>query len=131
VFVFGWFFFAFKFIVLESSFLCLILIFLFVYELKIFPCNLNDTFSDLQMGHTNNDSVKVPFSLPPNAQNEGQFAFLVEEITAPQKLRGTLTYILKSQDGSTQEKVDFRINLPVAAYLMAVPCKRFECEDNV
>lgn len=79
-----------------------------------------------QLGQNHNDSVKVPFTLPPGAQNEGQFAFTVEDITAPQKLRGTLTYILKSSDGATQEKVDFRISLPCSAYLMTSPCKRSE-----
>ena len=79
-----------------------------------------------QLGQNHNDSVRVPFTLPPGAQNEGQFAFTVENITAPQKLRGTLTYILKSPDGSTQEKADFRIHLPCSAYLMTSPCKRSE-----
>ena len=86
------------------------------FDLNFHPCQ--------QLGHDHNDSVKVPFTLPPGAQNEGQFAFTVEDITAPQKLRGTLTYILKSSDGSTQEKVDFRINLPCSSYLLTSPCKR-------
>ncbi|KAH9491695.1 AP-3 complex subunit delta-1 [Bulinus truncatus] len=70
------------------------------------------------MGQKSHDAVKVPFVLLPEAQNEGQFAFLIDKITMPQKLRGTLTYILKSADGSTQDKVDFKINFPCSTYLV-------------
>uniref|UniRef100_A0A2C9KBU6 AP-3 complex subunit delta domain-containing protein n=1 Tax=Biomphalaria glabrata TaxID=6526 RepID=A0A2C9KBU6_BIOGL len=71
------------------------------------------------IGQKSHDAVKVPFVLLPEAQNEGQFAFLIDKITMPQKLRGTLTYILKSGDGSTQDKVDFKINLPCSTYLVS------------
>lgn len=47
------------------------------------------------MGQKTHDAVKVPFVLLPEAQNEGQFAFMVDKIIMPQKMRGTLTYILK------------------------------------
>ncbi|XP_050403527.1 AP-3 complex subunit delta-1 isoform X1 [Patella vulgata] len=78
------------------------------------------------MGHSNQDAVKVPFNLLPDSQNEGQFAFSVESINMPQKLRGTLTYILKSDDGSSHEKLDFRLNLPCSSYLVSTPCKSSE-----
>ncbi|CAL1543843.1 unnamed protein product [Lymnaea stagnalis] len=70
------------------------------------------------MGQKSHDAVKVPFVLLPEAQNEGQFAFTVDKITMPQKLRGTLTYIIKAMDGSTHDKVDFKINLPCSTYLV-------------
>ncbi len=41
------------------------------------------------------DAVKVPFTLLPEAQNEGQFAFTVDSVNMPQKLKGTLTYMVK------------------------------------
>lgn len=47
------------------------------------------------MGSSHHDAIKVPFILLPNAQNEGQFAFNIQEIKVPQKLKGTLTYIVK------------------------------------
>ncbi|PVD23927.1 hypothetical protein C0Q70_17203 [Pomacea canaliculata] len=75
------------------------------------------------LGQSHHDAVKVPFTLPPATQNEGQFAFTVDSIVVPQKMRGTLTYIVKTSDSSTQEKVDFRINLPCSAYLLNSPCK--------
>lgn len=47
------------------------------------------------MGSSHHDAIKVPFILLPSAQNEGQFAFNIQEIKVPQKLKGTLTYIVK------------------------------------
>ncbi|RUS81512.1 hypothetical protein EGW08_010719 [Elysia chlorotica] len=73
------------------------------------------------IGQKSHDAIRVPFVLLPEAQNEGQFAFTVDNITMPQKLRGTLTYIVKTEEGSTQDKVDFRINLPCSTYLVATP----------
>ncbi|XP_076439969.1 AP-3 complex subunit delta-1-like isoform X2 [Babylonia areolata] len=96
------------------------------HTLKDLEFNVLDTLNTKLirgLGQNHNDAVKVPFTLPPGAQNEGQFAFTVDDITAPQKMRGTLTYILKSPDGSTQEKVDFRIHLPCCSYLLTSPCK--------
>ena len=48
-----------------------------------------------QPGVPAHEAVKVPFVLLPNAQNEGQFAFTVDSINMPQKLKGTLTYVTK------------------------------------
>lgn len=47
------------------------------------------------MGSSHHDAIKVPFILLPSAQNEGQFAFNIQEIKVAQKLKGTLTYIVK------------------------------------
>ncbi|XP_070195049.1 AP-3 complex subunit delta-1-like isoform X2 [Littorina saxatilis] len=102
------------------------------HTLKDLEFNVLDTLNTKLvrgMGHSNSDAVKVPFTLPAGTQNEGQFAFGVEEITAPQKLRGTLTYILKSADGSSHEKVDFKINLPCSSYLLTLPCKSEDFAD--
>ena len=49
----------------------------------------------LQPGVSLHDSVKIPFSLAPQSQNEWQFAFTVEAVTSPQKVKGTLTYMLQ------------------------------------
>ncbi|XP_013390011.1 AP-3 complex subunit delta-1-like isoform X2 [Lingula anatina] len=74
-------------------------------------------------GASQHDAVKVPFVLLPNAQNEGQFAFTVEQINMPQRLRGTLTYIVKNDDGATHDKLDFKLHLPCSSYLVPVSCK--------
>ena len=47
------------------------------------------------MGHTSHDAVQVPFILPPSVVNEGQFAFSVDSILMPTKMKGTLTYMVK------------------------------------
>lgn len=73
-------------------------------------------------GMSQHDAIQVPFVLLPESQNEGQFAFQVESITMPQKLKGTLTYILKSDDGSSQDKLDFKLTIPCSAYLVGIPC---------
>jgi AP-3 complex subunit delta-1 len=75
--------------------------------------------------------VRVPFQLPPEAQNEGQFAFNVDAITMPQKLKGTLTYIVKSDDGTTQEKLDFKLLLPCSAFLVGLPCNGYALQFHM
>ncbi|KAK3089741.1 hypothetical protein FSP39_006122 [Pinctada imbricata] len=75
------------------------------------------------MGSTHHDAIRVPFLLLPGGQNEGQFAFSVQDINTAQKLKGTLTYILKSDDGSTHEKIDFKLNFPCSSFLVSTPCK--------
>ncbi|XP_074643854.1 AP-3 complex subunit delta-1-like isoform X2 [Tubulanus polymorphus] len=75
-----------------------------------------------EVGKTAHDPVKVPFILLPESQNEGQFAFTVDHINMIQRLRGTLTYIVKLEDGSTHEKLDFKINLLCSSFMMAIPC---------
>ncbi|XP_075250046.1 AP-3 complex subunit delta-1-like isoform X2 [Convolutriloba macropyga] len=47
--------------------------------------------------------------------------YTFKDIYWPQKLKGTLTYIAASEDGSTQDKVDFKLAVPVSAYLMPLP----------
>ncbi|XP_070562551.1 AP-3 complex subunit delta-1-like isoform X2 [Ptychodera flava] len=76
-----------------------------------------------EVGATPHDGIKVPFQLPPGAANEGQFAFTIESISMPQKLKGTLTYMIKDDEGSTSEKIDFKLLLPISAYIIGAPCK--------
>ncbi|VDI68190.1 AP-3 complex subunit delta [Mytilus galloprovincialis] len=78
------------------------------------------------IGCSHRDPVKVPFVLLPNSQNEGQFAFSVDSINIPQKLKGTLTYMEKTDDGSTHEKLDFKINFRCSDFLISTPCKSSE-----
>ncbi|XP_063231721.1 AP-3 complex subunit delta-1 isoform X2 [Bacillus rossius redtenbacheri] len=63
--------------------------------------------------------VKLPFHLAPRASSEAQFAFQVLDVTFPQKLRGTLTYMVETCDGvSTHEKLDFWLPLAVSSFLV-------------
>lgn len=96
------------------------------HNIKNLEFNVMDTLNtklSRGMGNTSHDAVQVPFVLPPNVVNEGQFAFSVESIQMPTKMKGTLTYMVKTDEGSTHEKLDFRIHFPCSAFLVAVPCK--------
>ncbi|XP_051977785.1 AP-3 complex subunit delta-1-like isoform X3 [Xyrauchen texanus] len=68
------------------------------------------------------DSLTVPFQLPPGVSNEARFVFSVQSIVMPQKLKGTLTFIVKSEDSSTHEKLDFRLHFTCTSYLITTPC---------
>jgi len=74
-----------------------------------------------QLGASKHDPVLVPFQLLPDMTNEGQFAFTVDSLVMSQFLRGTLTYILKQSDGSTSEKLDFKLSFPVSNYFYPHP----------
>lgn len=65
------------------------------------------TYLFSQNGTSLHDPVKVPFILLPESQNEGQFAFTVESISMPQKLKGTLTYMIKVV---SKNNFDFRLD---------------------
>ncbi|XP_068728186.1 AP-3 complex subunit delta-1-like [Montipora capricornis] len=73
------------------------------------------------IGCSSQDSVPVPFHLLPDSSNEGQFAFTVDSIVMSQKLRGTLTYVVKDNEGSTSEKMDFSVFLPCSSFLISTP----------
>ncbi|CAN8004626.1 unnamed protein product [Ixodes hexagonus] len=75
-------------------------------------------------GVDSQDAVKVPFQLPPCTANEGQFAFTVDSVSMAQRLRGTFTYMLVTDTGSTHEKLDFKLHLPVSSYLIGTMYKR-------
>uniref|UniRef100_A0A673J4I7 AP-3 complex subunit delta-1 n=2 Tax=Sinocyclocheilus rhinocerous TaxID=307959 RepID=A0A673J4I7_9TELE len=68
------------------------------------------------------DSLTVPFQLPPGISNEAHFVFSVQSIVMPQKLKGTLTFIVKSDESSTHEKLDFKLHFTCTSYLITTPC---------
>uniref|UniRef100_A0A8C2JY25 AP-3 complex subunit delta-1 n=1 Tax=Cyprinus carpio TaxID=7962 RepID=A0A8C2JY25_CYPCA len=68
------------------------------------------------------DSLTVPFQLPPGVSNEARFVFSVQSIVMPQKLKGTLTFIVKSDESSTHEKLDFKLHFTCTSYLITTPC---------
>lgn len=97
-----------------------------LYEIKSLEFNVMDTLNtklERGMGQSVHDAVQVPFVLPAGVSNEGQFAFFVESIVQPTKMKGTLTYMVKMEDGSTHDKVDFRVEFTCSAFLVALPCK--------
>ncbi|XP_056459935.1 AP-3 complex subunit delta-1 isoform X1 [Gadus chalcogrammus] len=68
------------------------------------------------------DGLTVPFQLPPGVSNEARFVFTVKSIVMPQKLKGTLTFIVKNEDSSTHEKLDFKLHFTCTSYLITTPC---------
>lgn len=73
-------------------------------------------------GSSAHDGVLVPFQLPPEVSNEARFVFAVESIIMPQKLKGTLTFIVKTEDGSSHEKLDFKLHFTCTSYMITTPC---------
>ncbi|XP_022244281.1 AP-3 complex subunit delta-1-like [Limulus polyphemus] len=97
------------------------------YHVKELEFNILDTLNTRLARGTdgnNQNSVKVPFQLPPGTTNEGQFAFDVDKVVMPQMLRGTFTYMIVTDGGSTHEKLDFKLHLPVSAYFIGSMYKR-------
>ncbi|XP_035270127.1 AP-3 complex subunit delta-1-like isoform X5 [Anguilla anguilla] len=68
------------------------------------------------------DGLPVPFQLPPGVSNEARYVFSVQSIVMPQKLKGTLAFIVKSEDSSTHEKLDFKLHFTCTSYLITTPC---------
>ncbi|XP_003928649.1 AP-3 complex subunit delta-1 [Saimiri boliviensis] len=73
-------------------------------------------------GSSVHDGVPVPFQLPPGVSNEAQFVFTIQSIVMAQKLKGTLSFIAKNDEGATQEKLDFRLHFSCSSYLITTPC---------
>ncbi|XP_028855660.1 AP-3 complex subunit delta-1 isoform X4 [Denticeps clupeoides] len=93
--------------------------------LKSMEFNVLDSLnSKLQRpeGSSPHDGLAVPFQLPPGVSNEARFVFSVQSIVMPQKLKGTLTFIVKTEDASTHEKLDFKLHFTCTSYLITTPC---------
>uniref|UniRef100_A0A667G6S0 AP-3 complex subunit delta-1 n=1 Tax=Lynx canadensis TaxID=61383 RepID=A0A667G6S0_LYNCA len=74
-------------------------------------------------GSSVHDGVPVPFQLPPRyvgISNEAQFVFTIQSIVMAQKLKGTLSFI--KDEGSTHEKLDFKLHFSCTSYLVTTPC---------
>nr|CAD7586612.1 unnamed protein product [Timema genevievae] len=64
-------------------------------------------------------NIKLHFHLTAHSSSEAQFAFMVSDVTFPQKMRGTLTYMVQtSDDMSAHEKLDFWLPIPVSSYMI-------------
>ncbi|EAW69416.1 hCG2004350, isoform CRA_d [Homo sapiens] len=73
-------------------------------------------------GSSVHDGVPVPFQLPPGVSNEAQYVFTIQSIVMAQKLKGTLSFIAKNDEGATHEKLDFRLHFSCSSYLITTPC---------
>ncbi|EFN83215.1 AP-3 complex subunit delta-1 [Harpegnathos saltator] len=62
--------------------------------------------------------IKLPFQLPLQTSKETQFTVLVSDVTFAQRLRGTLTYMFESREGTQQEKLDFTVHLSCSKFMV-------------
>ena len=54
-----------------------------------------------------------------------EFLFEVTDASFSKKLKGTLTYMLKDDNGnSVQEKIDFKLQFPCSSFLNPNPCDK-------
>jgi hypothetical protein len=74
------------------------------------------------------DPIKLGYQLnQKTSENSSEFYFNVNDCTFAQKLKGTLTYILKNEDNdeSVHEKIDFKLNVSCISYLLKTQCDRY------
>ncbi|XP_026536908.1 AP-3 complex subunit delta-1 isoform X2 [Notechis scutatus] len=93
--------------------------------LKSMELNVLDSLNTKMLrpeGSSIHDGIPVPFQLPPGVSNETQFVFTLQSIAMAQKLKGTLSFIVKDDEGSTHEKLDFKLYFSCASYLITTPC---------
>nr|XP_020636445.1 AP-3 complex subunit delta-1 isoform X2 [Pogona vitticeps] len=93
--------------------------------LKSMELNVLDSLNTKMLrpeGSSIHDGIPVPFQLPPGVSNEAQFVFTLQSIIMAQKLKGTLSFIVKDEEGSTHEKLDFKLHFSCASYLITTPC---------
>ncbi|KAG8431159.1 hypothetical protein GDO86_019336 [Hymenochirus boettgeri] len=93
--------------------------------LKNMELNVLDSLNTRMLrpdGASVHDGILIPFQLPPGISNEAQFAFTVQSIVMPQKLKGTLSFIVKDDEGSAHEKIDFKLHFRCSSYLIMTPC---------
>uniref|UniRef100_A0A8C2TF62 AP-3 complex subunit delta-1 n=1 Tax=Coturnix japonica TaxID=93934 RepID=A0A8C2TF62_COTJA len=93
--------------------------------LKSMELNVLDSLNTKMLrpeGSSVHDGIPVPFQLPPGVSNEAQFVFTLQSIVMAQKLKGTLAFIVKNDEGSTHEKLDFKLHFSCASYLITTPC---------
>ena len=62
---------------------------------RIFLWALFKCYCWTQVGVESDDAIKLAFDLAAGAKNEVQFAFDLRDVTQAQKLKGTLTYMVK------------------------------------
>ncbi|KAJ9584594.1 hypothetical protein L9F63_021064 [Diploptera punctata] len=94
-----------------------------IIELDFSVCD-TPSVSMVKENRDNQYGNKLPFILDCRASSEMDFIFHVTDITSPHKVRGTLTYMVRCQDGSGTEtshhKLDFLLYLPCSTFMIGV-----------
>ncbi|XP_033212588.1 AP-3 complex subunit delta-1 isoform X2 [Belonocnema kinseyi] len=81
--------------------------------------NVSDT-STLKLDRRPQDEfgVKLNFQLLPKTSAEAQLLIIVSDVTFPQILRGSLSYMVESSVGTVQEKLDFIMHVPCSSFMV-------------
>ncbi|CAD5114681.1 DgyrCDS3727 [Dimorphilus gyrociliatus] len=66
----------------------------------------------------NHEGIKFPFVLQPLSEREAFVNFSISNVVKPQKLKGSLSYITKSSEGSSLEKLDFKLKFDCSMLLI-------------
>ncbi|XP_078738974.1 AP-3 complex subunit delta-1-like isoform X7 [Lampetra fluviatilis] len=94
-------------------------------QLKSMELNVLDSLNMRLLrppGAAANDGIAVPFQLPAGVSNEMHVAFNVQSIVMPQKLKGSLAFMVKTEDGSSHDKLDFTLQFTCSSYLLTTSC---------
>ncbi|XP_061433335.1 AP-3 complex subunit delta-1-like isoform X1 [Lethenteron reissneri] len=94
-------------------------------QLKSMELNVLDSLNMRLLrppGAAAHDGIAVPFQLPAGVSNEMHVAFNVQSIVMPQKLKGSLAFMVKTDDGSSHEKLDFTLQFTCSSYLLTTSC---------
>ena len=72
------------------------------------------------------DSIRVPFALLASSRNECQFNMTAHSVVMPQRLRGTVSYMITSSDSDVTDQhiINFKLHIPCTSYLVATPLSR-------
>ncbi|KAI5735013.1 hypothetical protein M8J77_013087 [Diaphorina citri] len=62
-------------------------------------------------------SVRLLAELSPGSRQESNLTLKFSEASMNHKIRGTLSYISQNKDGSTEDKLDFWLSIPVTAFI--------------
>lgn len=101
----------------------------FVKELDFNVCD-TPSLKLLQEDNKSQYGIKLQLQLPPSSASEAQFAFQVTDVIQPQKLRGTLAYMVQTPDGlSTPEKLDFWLTVPCSSFMVGKLSHRHTLTD--
>ncbi|CAL1684950.1 unnamed protein product [Lasius platythorax] len=88
------------------------------YQLRQIPHDTNTSSLKLVRNPGDEFGIKLPFQLPLQSSKETQFTVLVSDVTFAQRLRGTLTYMFESKNGTEQEKLDFTVHLSCSKFMV-------------
>ncbi|KAL1446309.1 hypothetical protein WDU94_012326 [Cyamophila willieti] len=87
-----------------------------VSQLKSLDLNLSQS-PQYSLASSGGYEVRLGSELSPGARQEATVTLRVSDPALSYKIRGTLSYISQNKDGSTEDKLDLWLNIPVTAFI--------------